>query len=222
MEEEQRYSKLNRTFARRIGKSLSNLNKDLLSGELPKYSYSSEKLLEANRAGKKTFLEIGFGMGEHFLSQLANHPDAVHIGVEVYLNGVANVLKQLEHNCAELMLWPDDIDLVLEDMPEASIDGIYVLFPDPWHKRRYLKKRMFNKERVASFGSKLKAGGFIIFASDIEDYFDSACDILREDAGFVIEGDDFSSEHAGYVQTKYHQKAIREGRRPQFVKAIKR
>ena len=118
------------------------------------------------------------------------------------------------------MIWPDDLDLILHQMPPASLDGIYILFPDPWHKRRHLKKRLFNQSRLDSFKDKLKNGGFIIFASDIEDYFAAVHNLLDTDHNFTIKGNNFSVPNSGYIQTKYHSKAIKEGRNTQFVKAL--
>ena len=207
---------LNQTFARRAGKSLSALKKSLIDIELPKYLYS----LESSRSSqyKKVFLEVGFGMGEHFVQQLQLKPDALHIGVEVYINGVANALKQIQ-NCNNFMLWPDDLDLMLDQMPPNSLDGIYVLFPDPWHKRRALKKRLFNQNRLNKFKSKLKNNGFIAFASDIDDYFEAAHKLLELDQDLIIKSDNFTVPHLGYVQTKYHSKAIKESRIAQFIQA---
>ena len=73
------------------------------------------------------------------------NPDNLYVGVEVYLNGVANFLKlatQKDNN--NFFIWPNDLDMILQDIPDRSLDGIYILFPDPWHKRRYLKKRLLN------------------------------------------------------------------------------
>jgi len=216
--EEKKFNKLNRTFARRIGKTLSDLNKNILETELPKHNYAPEKIIDTKY--KKIFLEVGFGMGEHFVHQVQSNPDCLYIGAEVYLNGVANVFKKTD--AANFMIWPDDLDEILEQIPAGKLDGIYVLFPDPWHKRRYLKKRLFNQSRLASFKATLKQGGFIIFASDIEDYFLDACKLLKADSDFAMLRDDFAIPHEGYIQTKYHAKAIREGRVAKFIEAQKK
>ena len=218
MKKETKHQTLNRTFARRVGKSLSGLKQDLIDSTLPKYLYDPQKADLAKY--DKIFLEIGFGMGEHFVNQIQENPDSLHIGVEVYINGVANALKQLDNcDCNNFMIWPDDLDLVLKKIPDNSLDGIYVLFPDPWHKRRSLKKRLFNQPRLDDFKDKLKNHGFVAFASDIDDYFDVACSLLKNDSDFTIKDNDFNSPHAGYIQTKYHSKAIREGRAAQFITA---
>lgn len=216
MIKEKKHQILNQTFARRVGKAMSTLKKNLIDIELPKYLYSPERLHTSKY--DKVFLEVGFGMGEHFVQQLHMNPDALYIGVEVYINGVANALKQIQDH-DNFMLWPDDLDLMLDQIPLHSLDGIYVLFPDPWHKRRALKKRLFNQLRLNQFKSKLKGDGFIAFASDIEDYFETARKLLDLDPDLVIKNDDFTVPHLGYIQTKYHSKAIKEGSTAQFIQA---
>ncbi|GAB4169482.1 MAG: hypothetical protein Tsb006_7520 [Rickettsiaceae bacterium] len=220
MEEKKHHNNLNKTFARRIGKSLSDTDKRVLDNVLPKYLYAANNF--ASSTCKAKYLEIGFGMGEHFVHQVKSNPEALYIGAEVYLNGVARVLKQLQNSKdCHFMLWPDDIDLVLTKMPPSSLDGIYILFPDPWHKRKYLKKRLLNQERLESIKDKLKPGGFLSFASDIEDYFSSVIQLFEVDQDLEIATRTYLIPHSGYIQTKYHQKAIKEGRTPKFITAIR-
>ncbi|MDG1436868.1 MAG: hypothetical protein P8P83_03710 [Rickettsiaceae bacterium] len=216
MIEEQKHQLLNRTFARRVGKALSDLKQNLVDHELPKHLYSTERL--TTNKYDKVFLEIGFGMGEHFVHQVKSNPDSLYIGAEVYINGVANALKQVQ-SCDNFMIWPDDLDLVLNKIPHGLLDGIYVLFPDPWHKRRALKKRLFNNVRLESFKAILKKNGFIAFASDIIDYTESVHELLNSDKDFIIQNTDLTIPHDGYIQTKYHSKGLKEGRNPQFIQA---
>lgn len=209
----------NRTFARRIGKRLSDYNKDLLQNVLPKHQYCLELLPDSLK--RKTFLEIGFGMGEHLFEQVKANSENLYIGVEVYLNGVANLLKLAgKEDCNNFLIWPNDLDMILNDIPDKCLDGIYILFPDPWHKRRYLKKRLVNAERMKLLKSKMKIGGFIAFASDIEDYFEDVKKMFIDDVDLAIQNTDPLAPHAGYHPTKYHQKAIRENRVPRFIQAV--
>jgi release factor glutamine methyltransferase len=212
-----KHQTLNRSFARRIGKKLSQLKQDLVDNELPKHIFTPEKL--ENSKFEKTFLEIGFGMGEHFVHQVTSNPENLYIGAEVYINGVANALKQIK-NLENFMLWANDFDLIMNEIPANSLDGIYVLFPDPWHKNRALKKRIFNQTRLLTLKKMLKKNGFIAFASDIEDYFKDACALLEQDPDLSIQNTDSLIPHPGYIQTKYHSKAIKEGRRAQFVQGV--
>ena len=211
---------LNRSFARRVGKTLSTSQKELLESDLPDYSYSNRVLLN-KMAGKRVFLEIGFGMGEHFIHQASKEKDAIFIGVEAYLNGVANVLKiAKEQNIINILLWPDDLDLILNDLPAKILDGIYLLFSDPWPKRKHHKKRLFNKERLVILQDKLKEKGFLVFASDMDDYFESSKNIILNNSNFHLLTKDFSQPYDSYIITKYHQKAREAGREAKFLKAI--
>jgi len=208
--------RLNRSYARRIGKSLSRLQQNLLDNELPKYLFSKEKLANEKR---KIFLEIGFGMGEHFVNQARLNPEALFIGVEVYLNGVANVLKLMqEQNIINFLLFPNNLDYILNDLPNNSLDGIYILFPDPWTKNKQKKKRIFNKDRLKILQTKLKDKGNLIFASDIESYFYEVAKLIEQNGNFqIINKDDYLKPYDNYIITKYHQKAINESRQARFL-----
>jgi len=206
-----------RSFSRRIGKSLSTLQKTLLETELPKYLLTENLLSRLN--DKEIFLEIGFGMGEHFVHQASLKPDALFVGTEVYLNGVANVLKlALERNITNFLLSPEDLDTIINHIPDGALSGIYILFPDPWPKRKQQKKRIFSQTRLTTLAQKLKTHGFLVFASDIADYFQQAKEVLTANGNFNMLS---KEQHANYIETKYHKKALNENRSPQFVQAIK-
>lgn len=166
-------------------------------------------------------LEIGVGMGEHFVHQAAKNPNIFFIGVEVYLNGIANVLKlAIQQNVSNFLLWPDDLDLIINYLPDKQLDGIYILFPDPWPKNKQRKKRIFNIQRLAILQDKLKDGGFLSFASDIPDYFSASLKLIINNKNFSLqEAEDFSKPHSNYITTKYHSKAINEGRTANFWQA---
>jgi release factor glutamine methyltransferase len=208
-----------KTFSRRSGKTLTNLSKKTLEEFLPIYQYDFAKF--NNSTYKKTFLEIGFGMGEHFTSQVVNNQDSLLIGAEVFINGVARTIKNLKSlEVTNFLIWPDDVDILFEQLPDNSLDGIYILFPDPWPKRRNLKKRLVNPHRLEMMKKKLKNNGFISFASDIADYFQAVVTLFAADPNFIFRSKDFSIPHQGYVKTKYHLKAEKEGRQAQFLTVI--
>jgi release factor glutamine methyltransferase len=208
--------KLNQSFARRIGKSLSQTQKNALEKLLPKYLFDQEKL-----HNKKINIEIGIGMGEHFVNQVTADSESFFIGFEPYLNGIANTLLALEsigvNNAA---LWPDDVDLVFGKIYDEAIEKIYILFPDPWPKNKQKKRRIICKERALQFYKKLATNGIINFASDIEDYFQQAQEVFLN-AGFAKQEKDDLMPHKNYIQTKYHKKAILENRTPLFATFIK-
>lgn len=204
---------LNRSFSRRIGKSLSPLQQGLLADDLPKC------LLDPLTVPKydQYIAEIGIGMADHFVAKAALDPLTLYIGFEPYLNGVANALKLAKDSgITNIMLWPDDMDLVFDKLPDGLLSEIYILFPDPWPKLRHHKRRIINTTRLKSFASKLKEGGRLYFASDIEHYFHSAREIIGSTCLFkeIYSG---LESFKGYIKTRYHQKAEDENRAPQFL-----
>lgn len=209
--------KLNKSFARRIGKSLSQVQQSLLSNELPKYLFDPLVL----PSSKQYIAEIGIGMGDHFVARAAQNSGAIHIGFEPYLNGVANSLKlSNEQNITNILLWPDDMDLVFDKLPDDSLDEIYILFPDPWPKLRHHKRRIINTTRLKLFARKLKPQGLLHFASDIDHYFDSAHSQIN-DSEYFEEVSASEEMPKGYIKTRYHMKAEEELRRPRFLRAKK-
>lgn len=209
-----------RSFARRIGKGFSPEQQSLLRDDLPEYNLNQENPLSDIPANKKIFLEIGCGMGENIINHAIHDQDNVYIGCEPYLNGVANCLKIAKrHGIKNIKLWPDDVDLVVENIPNNSLDGVTVLFPDPWHKRRHNKRRIMNEQRLQSLYRILKIDGVLYFGTDIEDYFEQVVELFEDFGDLqVIKGNGMPPH---YTQTKYHHKAIQEGRVAQFVCVVK-
>ena len=80
-------------------------------------------------------LEIGFGGGEHLAALAKTRPDTAFIGAEPFTNGIVSLLRHIdEQNLKNIRIWPDDVRLILGDLPEASLTTVYVMFPDPWPK----------------------------------------------------------------------------------------
>jgi tRNA (guanine-N(7)-)-methyltransferase len=207
----------NRSFSRRVGKTLSTLQKNALEELLPKILFVPEKL------PKSLFIaEIGIGMGEHFINIAKNTPDTIHIGFEPYLNGIANaLLLAKKDNISNIRLWPDDVDLVLQQLPDASIEKLYILFPDPWPKTKQKKRRILCEDRLKIFEQKLVNNGILYFASDIEDYVINVQKIFKSFPNFKAISNENNTPHEGYIQTKYNKKAEEEGRIVKFLQWVK-
>jgi tRNA (guanine-N7-)-methyltransferase len=135
-------------------------------------------------------LEIGFGMGDATAQIAAAQPEADFIGVEVHEPGVGALLKHIgEHALANLRIVQHDAVEVLRHMiPAASLDGVHIFFPDPWHKKRHHKRRLIQPPLVELLASRLKPGGRLHCATDWEDYAQqmlevlSACPLLQNSA----------------------------------------
>jgi len=206
-----------KSFSRRIGKCLSNIQQNLLEEELPKVLVDKDNPLNGIPDNIDINLEIGIGMAQHFINQCVSSPAAFFIGCEPYLNGIANALKLAkEQEISNFKLWNDDADLILANIKPETFSKIFLLFPDPWPKTKQKKRRFAGIGRTQLIKSLLKKGGDFIFASDIQDYVEDVFDIAIK-AGFIDNSKENRQPHEHYVQTKFHTKAIEAGRSAQFL-----
>lgn len=125
-------------------------------------------------------IEIGFGMGESTLKIARENPDRNYIGIEVFLYGFSKLLANAsKENLSNLRLMRFDAVQVLQDMvPDNSVDGFHVFFPDPWPKKRHHKKRLIQVPFAELLASKLKSGGYIYCVTDWEDYANQMLEVF--------------------------------------------
>jgi tRNA (guanine-N7-)-methyltransferase len=125
-------------------------------------------------------LEIGFGMGEGLAEIAAAHPENDYLGVEVHTPGVGALLKQIgERGLTNVrVIQHDAVDVLNRMLAPASLAGIHIFFPDPWHKKRHHKRRLIKPPFVAQLRSKLKPGGILHLATDWEDYAQQMMEVL--------------------------------------------
>lgn len=167
------------------------------------------------------WLEIGFGGGEHLEAQAVRHPKVGFLGVEPFRNGVARLLEGVEKQSLDnVRVLVDDARLLLEAMPAASLDRVFVLFPDPWPKLRHHKRRIVNPETAAQLGRVIRPGGELRLATDDQDYarWMLAAVLARPDFTWTAErAADWRDPPADWVPTRYEAKARAAGRRPVFL-----
>ena len=127
-------------------------------------------------------MEIGFGMGESTLKIAKENPDKNYIGIEVFLYGFSKLLANAsKENLTNLRLMRFDAVQVLQDMvPDNSVDGFHVFFPDPWPKKRHHKKRLIQVPFATLLASKLKKGGYIYCVTDWEEYADQMLEVFSQ------------------------------------------
>ena len=159
----------------------------------------------------EVWLEIGFGGGEHMAAQAARRPDALVIGCEPFLNGVASALRHVEEQgLKNVRIHADDARDVLAALPDASLDRVLILFPDPWHKARHNKRRLLQDETAARIARLLKPGGTVRFVTDWLDYAEWSLERLSRTPGLarVETGDDWFTPPADHVVTRYEEKEL--------------
>jgi tRNA (guanine-N7-)-methyltransferase len=167
------------------------------------------------------WLEIGFGSGEHLAWQAGHHPDVGCIGCEPFINGVASLLGRIEDSGLETVRIHDgDAREALDWLPEASMGRAFVLFPDPWPKKRHLKRRLLSPETVAQLGRVLRSGGELRFATDNGDYAGQALSLFLESGAFqwlAESAKDWRERPADWPETRYERKALAAGRKPAYL-----
>ena len=160
-------------------------------------------------------LEIGFGNGDALVAEAAAHPEYNYIGVEVHRPGIGNLLRKLDSS--ELknvrVMLADAKEVLAAQIPEASLSGVHLFFPDPWPKKRHHKRRLVQPDFAALVMRKLVPGGYIHFATDWKDYAEHMVSVLSRTPGLVeVSGlDEFKAMMASRGQTRYEQRGRRLG-----------
>jgi tRNA (guanine-N7-)-methyltransferase len=209
-------------FGRRKGKRLRAGQDDLVQNLLPALRVApGQSPAEMFATGGETWLEIGFGGGEHLAAQARSRPDVNFIGCEPFVNGMAKLLAVVDHEkLGNVRVWDEDVTDLLPTLPAACLDRVYILYPDPWPKRRQRKRRLVSDETLGQLARVMRRGAELRFASDIDNYIGWVlARILRSpDFRWTAErADDWRKPYEGWPGTRYEAKAIREGRVPSYL-----
>ncbi len=166
-------------------------------------------------------LEIGFGGGEHLAHQAGARPDVGFVGCEPFVNGMAKLLTAVEERgLTNVRLWDRDATELLPRLPAGAFEGIDLLYPDPWPKRRQRKRRFVSDDTLRAFARVLAPGGRFRFATDIDDYagWTLARALRSPDFRWTAErADDWRTPFEGWPGTRYEAKALAEGRVPSYL-----
>ena len=160
-----------------------------------------------------TVAEIGFGMGETTARIAAEHPDTNYLCMEVHAPGVGSLLKQVEERAlTNIRIVRHDAVEVLRDMvPESSLAGIHVFFPDPWPKKRHHKRRLVQPPFADLAASRLVPGGYIHVATDWQEYAEHVLAVLSATPGLANREDAFAPRPASRPETKFERRGLKLG-----------
>lgn len=125
---------------------------------------------------KTRIMEVGFGMGEATAILAKDFPETAFLAIEVHRPGVGKLCARLDENGSEnvRILQQDVIDVINNQLADGSMDGVHIFFPDPWQKKRHIKRRLVTPEFLRLIYPKIKKGGFIHMATDWVPYAEFA------------------------------------------------
>ena len=165
------------------------------------------------RTDSLKILEIGFGMGDSTAKIAQIQPERDFLGVEVHAPGVGSLLKQIgELQLKNLRIIQHDAVEVLKHMiADASLDGVHIFFPDPWHKKRHHKRRLIQAEFVKLLCNKLKVGAYIHVATDWQEYAEWVLEVLQQEPLLENTVQDYAPKPDYRPLTKFENRGIKLG-----------
>jgi tRNA (guanine-N7-)-methyltransferase len=180
--------------------------------------YAPQPLDTAAAFGRSAPLvvEIGFGMGDATATIAATLPDTDFLGLEVHGPGVGALLKLIgERGLSNVRIVKHDAVEVLEHMiAPASLAGVHVFFPDPWHKLKHNKRRLIQPPFVALLASRLAPGGYLHCATDWQPYAEQMLDVLSAEptlANTAATADGYASKPDYRPLTKFENRGLKLG-----------
>jgi tRNA (guanine-N7-)-methyltransferase len=207
-----------RSFGRRRGRKFSPRQLQLWSDLLPAVRFDVARPRDPSRL---LWLEIGFGGGEHLVWQAAHNPGVDIIGCEPFEDGVVKVLAAIDDTKHEnIFLHVDDARFIIRTLPVASVARAFILFPDPWPKRRHVKRRLINTSLLAELARILAPGAELRIGTDIEDYARTIFMAFADAPQFTWSA---TRAHCWQIrpddwpETRYEAKAVREHRRSVYL-----
>ncbi|SPF81070.1 tRNA (guanosine(46)-N7)-methyltransferase TrmB [Pseudoprimorskyibacter insulae] len=217
-------------YGRWKGKTLRPNHKDYLENDLEALSPGAVSWednpdrtpLDPNAmfGGRPLWLEIGFGGGEHMVHQAVNNPGVGIIGCEPFINGVAMLLGKIrEAEVDNVRVYPGDARHMFDVLPEGSVEKAFLLYPDPWPKKRHHRRRFVTPDHLEPLSRVIKPGGEFRVATDIPDYVRQTLEQVPK-ANFEWQAeapDDWRKPWDDWISTRYEKKAFREGRTAHYL-----
>lgn len=221
-----------RLYGRRKGRPLRKRKAGLIEDALPRLTITLSGALPAPAAlfpqpVDDVWLEVGFGGGHHLAWQAAHNRHVGVIGCEPFVNGVAGLLALVdEQNLYDnVRILPDDARPLLDALPDASIGRAFVLFADPWPKKRHWDRRFVGPENLARLSRVLKDGAELRLASDDMGLARWMLEHTVNHPDFewtARSPQDWRVRPADWPPTRYEEKALIAGRKPVFLRFVRR
>ncbi len=217
-------------FGRRQGRTLGDMRQSALDDVLPKIKLPESKLKPDHstnpneffdKSHKQYWLEIGFGHGEHVSALMRQNPDTGYLAAEAFVNGMSAFLHDIKDDRLDnIRAIMDDAMIIARSLAPNSLDGIYLLNPDPWHKKRHHKRRIINQKNLDIFAKILKSGGKLIMTSDVENVSEWMCAHASNHPEFIWQAgckDDWQIPPDDWITTRYEIKGAKGAKKMVYL-----
>lgn len=178
------------------------------------------------RPVRAVWLEVGFGGGEHLAAQARANPDVGLIGCEVFLNGVASLVQHVARDQSDnVRIFAEDARRLFPALPDGCFERIFVLFPDPWPKKRHVDRRFIGPGNLPELSRLLADGGELRVASDVPVYIGWALEHLTAHPDFqwtAQKVEDCRSRPEDWAPTRYEGKALAQGKTCTYLRFIRK
>ncbi len=205
-----------RSFVLRQSRT-SNAQRRAVEQELPRFGipYAPERLDLDAAFGRQAprIVEIGFGMGESTADYASRHPEIDFLGMEVHTPGVGNLLQLLaaQQLTNVRIIQHDAVEVLNHMIPESSLRGIHIFFPDPWPKKRHHKRRLIQGPFVELLASRLEPEGYVHLATDWEEYAGQMLAVLSAQPRLTNTSEGFAPRPESRPLTKFESRGLRLG-----------
>lgn len=205
-------SPLIKTFVLRSGRmteaqkqALDTFGPELIIPYKPEFVAPAELFPSA----QPVVMEIGFGMGLATWQIARNRPQYNYLGVEVHTAGIGRLIMEIRDKALQNLkiIQHDAVEVLMNMIPENSLAGLHVFYPDPWPKKRHHKRRLMRQPIVDIMISRLLPGGYLYFVTDIEEYGQSTLELLETCEGIKNSSEKFSPKVEWRPETKFEAKA---------------
>ena len=221
-------------YGRRHGKTLRHHQREFLRHDLGALSpgpvdpdVNPDRVpldMAARFGGRPVWLDIGFGGGEHLVHQAVQNPGVEIIGCDPFINGVAMLLGKIRSaGVGNISVYPGDVRDLFDVLPEGSVARAFLLYPDPWPKRRHHRRRFLTAQHLAPLARVLRQGAIFRVATDSLEY---ARQTLIEVPGYGFRRTENGLGQgcipwSDWAATRYERKALRAGRVPNYLTFVK-
>ena len=193
------------SFVKRLGRITASQKANLNDLDLYKTKIKDLK-------NKNVVLDIGFGNGEYTAAYANAFQEKHLIATEVYLSGIGSLIGLInKHKISNISIFDEDVRLLMDQMPKEFLDSVNILFPDPWQKAKHHKRRLIGEDFLYQLHPLLKPNAKIFVRTDWEDYAEQISELAE------VMSSHFRLERTQNIEfefeTRFHQRAIKEGRK---------